>query len=273
MCNQGRNIKIKVGNHSVSYTDEGSLNAMAVIFIHGFPLNKSMWNSQLETLSTSYRVIAYDIRGHGDSDSGNEDFSIELFVKDLIGIMNALSIKKAVLCGFSMGGYIALNAVENHPEYFNALLLCDTHCIADNLEAREKRMKSIGNIRENGVEKYADESLINLITPKTFDKNKKLVAQLKEMMINTSRQSLVKTLLALSKRKETCSKLPGINIPVQILVGEHDMITPPEAAQYLHNKIKGAQLSTIKHAAHISNMENPEQFNELLKAFVDSVNQ
>lgn len=272
MRTQGRNIKITVNNHMVSYTDEGPDNALTIIFIHGFPLNKSMWDMQMEALSSEYRVIAYDIRGHGDSDSGNEDFSIELFVKDLLGIMNALSIKKAVLCGFSMGGYIALNAVENHPEYFSALLLCDTHCIADNLEAREKRMKAIGNIRENGVEKYADETLINLITPKTYDNNKKLVTQIKEMIINTPRQSLVKTLLALSKRKETCSKLPEISIPVLILVGENDLITPPEAAQYLHNKIKGAQLSALKHAAHLSNMENPEQFNELLKAFVDSVN-
>ena len=80
----GNNIKTLVNNLVVSYTDEGPDEAPAIIFIHGFPLNKSMWDKQMEALKDNYRVIAYDIRGHGDSDAGNEEFSIDLFVSDLL---------------------------------------------------------------------------------------------------------------------------------------------------------------------------------------------
>src|SRR3989339_1857320 len=96
-------IKINTNNINICYIDEGSKDATTIIFIHGFPFNKLMWNLQLQELKENYRVIAYDIRGYGGSDAGTEDFSIELFVKDLICFMDALRIDKTVLCGLSMG--------------------------------------------------------------------------------------------------------------------------------------------------------------------------
>lgn len=138
-----KSLTIIANNYTVSYIDEGLSNAPTIIFIHGFPLNKLMWNKQIEVLKEKYRVIAYDIRGHGNSDIGDNEFSIELFVKDLLSLMDVLKIEKTILCGFSMGGYIALYAIENYTKRFNTLLLCDTNCTADLLEAKEKRMKTI----------------------------------------------------------------------------------------------------------------------------------
>src|SRR5665811_1005464 len=143
MRNTGKNIHITTNNITVSYTDEGPDNAPVIIFIHGFPFSKEMWKKQMESLNENFRVIAYDIRGHGKSYSGTNDFSIELFVKDLLSLMDALQIEKTTLCGLSMGGYIALNAIENHPKRFDALVLCDTSCMADSPEAKGKRMKAI----------------------------------------------------------------------------------------------------------------------------------
>lgn len=266
-----KKISINVNNLVVSYTDEGKNGAPAIIFIHGFPFNKTMWNKQVEALRDNYRVVVYDIRGHGNSNSGNGDFSIELFVKDLISLMDGLKIDKTMLCGLSMGGYIALNAIENYPGRFNALILCDTHCIADTPEAKEKRMKAIENIRKNGAEKYADELIKNLFAPESFTARKEEVAAIREMIVKTSEQSLCNTLLALSARKETCSKLPEIMVPVLIMAGEKDIITPPAAAQSMHEKTKNSLLKIIEHAGHLSNMENPDQFNEHLKKFVESI--
>src|SRR5665647_3252111 len=116
------NVTTIINNLSVSYSDVGPVEAPVVILIHGFPLNKSMWDLQLEALKDDYRVIAYDIRGHGDSDAGDEDFSIDIFANDLISFMENLKIRKAVVCGLSMGGYIALNAIGNYPERFDALI-------------------------------------------------------------------------------------------------------------------------------------------------------
>ena len=260
-----------VNNLKISYNDEGPDGAPVIVFIHGFPLNKSMWNKQVEALKVNYHVIAYDIRGHGNSDIGEEDFTIDLFVNDLLHLMSALKIEKAILCGLSMGGYIALNAIENFPERFDALILSDTNCIADSPEAKEKRMNAIENIKNNGVEKYAVESMKNLFAPESFKSKKGEIDAAWEMIVKTSTQSLYNTLHALSERKETCNKLSQIKVPVLIMVGSEDSITPPASASLMHEKIKGSFMQIIDHAGHLSNMENPVGFNDQLKKFVDSV--
>lgn len=260
-----------INNLSVSYTDEGRMESPVIIFIHGFPFNKSMWNPQVNFLRDNYRPIAYDIRGHGNSGTGMEAFSINLFADDLISFMDTLKIDKAILCGLSMGGYIALNAIEKHFKRFDALILSDTQCIADTPEAKEKRLKAIENIRKTGVEKYAEESIKNLFAPESFKTRVKEIADIKEMIIKTSGQSLCNTLLALSERKETCTKLSAIKVPVLIMAGSEDKITPPAAARYMHERINGSQLQIIDHAGHLSNLENPDEFNIMLKKFVASV--
>jgi 3-oxoadipate enol-lactonase len=266
-----KNLSIGVNGIIVSYTDNGNAGYPFLIFIHGFPFNKSMWNIQMEALKDNFHMISYDVRGHGNSEAGNVDFSIELFVNDLIGFMDILKIDKAVLCGLSMGGYISLNAVSKFPERFDALILSDTHCIADTTETKEKRMLAIKNIRKDGVEKYADESIKNLFAPESFITRKKEIANVREMIIKTSEKSLCNTLLALSGRKETCSKLNEIKVPVLIMAGKEDKLTPPAAAQLMHEKIKDSFLNIIDHAGHLSNIENPDEFNFQLKKFVSAI--
>lgn len=267
----GNNIKIFANNIAISYTDEGPDEAPVLIFIHGFPLNKSMWDKQVEALKNNYRVISYDIRGHGDSDIGNDDFSIDLFVCDLLTFMDALKIDKASLCGLSMGGYIALNAIENHPERFDALVLSDTYCIADPPKVKQKRLDTIESIKKTGVEKYVDDSIKNLFASESFTTRKDTISNVKEMILNTTELSLGKTLLALSLRKETCGKLPEIKIPVLFIVGEEDKITPPYASGLMHEKIKNSSVSIIQHAGHLSNLENPKEFNNQLTTFFAKV--
>jgi 3-oxoadipate enol-lactonase len=267
----GNNIKTLVNNLVVSYTDQGPDDAPVLIFIHGFPLNKSMWNKQVEELKKNYRVIVYDIRGHGDSDAGTEDFSIRLFENDLIMLMDKLKINKASLCGLSMGGYIALNALVYNPERFDSLVLSDTSCLADTPEAKTKRLNAINTILEKGVNYYADESIKNLFAPESFITNENEIILVKEMISNTKEVSICCSLLALSARKETCHKLSGIEVPVLILVGEEDKITPPEVSQMMFENIKNSTLHIIQHAAHLSNMENPEEYNNQLQRFFNTV--
>lgn len=267
----GNNIKIKVNNINVSYNDEGPEESPIIIFIHGFPLNKSMWDNQAKALKDNYRVIAYDIRGHGNSDVGTSDFSIDLFVNDLLSFMDALNIEKTIICGLSMGGYIALNAIENHPERFNALILSDTNCTADTPEAKEKRMNAIENILENGVDKFANELILNLFSNESFKRNLKEIPVVREMIVNTSTLSLHNSLHALAERKETCEKLSEIKVPVLIIVGKEDKITPPDAARFMQSKIKGSLLRIIEHGGHLSNLENPYEFNYQINKFISSI--
>lgn len=271
MRDSGNDIKITVNDLTISYNDEGLDKSAVIIFIHGFPFNKSMWKQQMEALKENYRVIAYDVRGHGNSDAGTADFSIDLFANDLISLMDALKIDKAMLCGLSMGGYIALNAVENYPDRFDALILSDTNCIADTPEAKEKRIKTIESIKKDGVEKFADEIIQNLFAPESLEVKKKEIAAVREMIMNTAEESIFKTLRAFYERKETCSKLSDINVPVLIMVGQEDKITPPAAAQMMHEIIEESVFKIIEHAGHLSNIENPLEFNSQIEELVSTV--
>jgi len=266
-----KRLSLTTQHHTVSYYDEGSIQSQPIIFIHGFPLNKTMWHQQIGEFKENYRVIAYDIRGHGNSDAGAGDFSIELFVNDLLGLMDALKIDKTIMCGFSMGGYIALNAIENYPERFTALVLCDTNCTDDNPEAKENRMKAIESIRLKGLEQYADASLKKLFAPISILKQRAEIAIVREMIMTTPKQSLYKTLRALAERQETCTKLHEITVPVLIMVGKEDVITPPAVALAMHEKMEGSTLHRIDHAGHLSNMENSKEFNTELAGFLLSI--
>jgi len=267
----GNNINITINNLSVSYGDQGPDDAPVIIFIHGFPLNKSMWDAQVEALKENYRVIAYDIRGHGNSDPGIDEFFIELFVLDLLRLMEKLRIEKSILCGLSLGGYIALNAALKYPDRFDGLILNDTQCIADTPEIKENRCIAIINIKEKGVEQYADESIKKLFAPESFTKKKNIITAVKDMIISTTKQSLCNTLHALAERKETCDQVSEINIPVLIMVGKEDKITPIAAAQQMHEKILNSKLEIIQHAGHLSNLENPTAFNTHLVKFLELV--
>lgn len=267
----GNNIKVVLDNLIVSYTDYGPDDSPVLIFIHGFPLNKTMWNPQIDSLKENYRVITYDIRGHGDSDIGEEAFSIDLFVTDLISLMDKLNINKAAICGLSMGGYIALNAILKFPERFEALVLCDTTCISDSPETKEKRSKAIESIKKDGVEKYAHESVKNLFAPESLITKRAEVDLVKQMIVNTSENSLCSTLVALAARQETCSNLNEIRVPVLILVGEEDKIAPPDAARNMDKGIKNSRLHIIGHAGHLSNFEQPEEFNNELVKFFETI--
>lgn len=231
-----------------------------------------MWDKQITALKQQYRVIAYDVRGHGESESGDTStFSIENFAHDLVYFMDALKIDRASLCGLSMGGYIALNAVENYPHRFESLVLCDTSCFPDTPETIEKRMKTVESIENNGLVRYADTSVKILFAPQSLTTKEVEIAAVKEMILTTSIQSLSKTLLALCVRKETCTLLPLIQVPVLVLVGEEDQITPPTTAKYMHENIKDSTLHVIKHAGHLSNLENSADFNKQLKTFFATV--
>jgi len=267
----GNNISISINNLSVSYNDHGPDGAPVIIFVHGFPLNKSMWDAQVEALKENYRVIAYDIRGHGNSDPGIDEFFIELFVLDLLRLMEKLKIEKSMLCGLSLGGYIALNAVLKYPDRFDGLILNDTQCIADTPEIKENRCIAIINIKEKGVEQYADESIKKLFASESFTKKKNVITAVKDMIISTTKQSLCNTLHALAERKETCDQLSEINIPVLIMVGQEDKITPIDAARLIHEKILNSKMEIIQHAGHLSNLENPAAFNTHLVKFLEVV--
>jgi len=260
-----------VNGIDIRYDDTGPVDAPTIIFIHGFPFNRLMWKAQAERLKGRCRVVTFDLRGHGESGIGDGEYSMELFASDLLGLMDALRIDKAIVCALSMGGYIALNAAENHPERFSALILCDTQCTADTAEGKQRRLAAIKAVREEGVENFADALMERVFAPDSLTAMPETVTAVREMVLATSPLSLERSLRAMRERDESCSKLPGITVPVLILVGEADKIAPPEAAAYLKENILHAHMEIIGNAAHLSNLENPDAFNAALEKFISAV--
>ena len=169
----GENLQLSVNNLNVNYDDNGPVFAPAVVFIHGTPFNKSVWDLQTESLKSNYRVITYDLRGHGKT-TGDESapLTIDTFTDDLIRFLDALELEKVMLCGSSLGGYIALNAIETHPERFNALVLTATQCGQDSAETKAERNRVLALLQTYGMEKYCDEMIADLFAPTSFTTRK-----------------------------------------------------------------------------------------------------
>ena len=136
--NKGYNLSTTVNNFNLSYDDIGE-GSIPIIFLHGYPFDKTMWEIQIDDLKSTNRLIACDIRGFGKSTDEKSSLSIDLFGDDLIAFMDQLNINKAIVCGLSMGGFIALNAYKRFPDRLEALILCDTQCIADTTDVKKKR--------------------------------------------------------------------------------------------------------------------------------------
>jgi 3-oxoadipate enol-lactonase len=264
-------MKAIINGWSTDYNTYGEASGLPVVFIHGFPFSQEMWRSQVDEFSGDYRVITYDVRGHGESEVGDGQYTIEFFVDDLLALLDHLRIEKAVVVGLSMGGYIALRAIERNPERFKGLALCDTRSEADPNEGKIKRAGNIKSVRTDGVKKYAEGFVRAVFAPQTFERNPEAIKFIRNIIENTSPISIAGTLLALASRTDTTESLSKINVPTLILVGEHDALTPVSAAKSMSEKIRQSELHIISDTAHLSNLEKPEEFNKHLSGFLRQI--
>ena len=267
-------MKAAINNQLIHYIDTGIPTGTPIVLIHGFPFSHKMWTfpgGQTESLAVSYRVIAYDIRGHGESEVGDGQYTLEFFVDDLIGLLDHLNIASAVIAGLSMGGYIALRAIERSPERFRGLILCDTQSAADSNEAKLKRAASMKAIKTNGPRAFAQGFVPNVFAAESFNSKQEAVKTIQSIIERTAPTALCGALLALASRTDTTNSLTNITVPTLILVGEHDVLTPPSASQAMNEKIPGSELYVIPQAAHMSNMENPDDFNAHLIEFLKKI--
>lgn len=258
----------------ISYSDNQRITPATksgVIFIHGFPLNRSSWASQIKSLDATQRVIAYDQRGHGGSPASAIPYLFESLVDDLFGLLDHLQLDRAILCGLSMGGYVALRAMERDPNRFKALILSDTKSEGDPDTARLNRAKDVAMITKDGVRTYASVFARRCLTPETVSGQPTLVKEVEDIIAKNAPAAMQATLVALATRTDTTESLSKIRVPTLILVGEKDAVTPPAAAKNLHDRIQGSQLVTIPNSAHFSNLENPSAFNAALTSFLSTL--
>ncbi|HCS21720.1 MAG TPA: alpha/beta hydrolase [Bacteroidetes bacterium] len=269
---KGYDLVVNVNNFNLSYNDVGEGN-IPIIFLHGFPFDKSMWQIQIDFLRATQRLIACDIRGFGNSSDENSALSMDLFAEDLIAFMDKLAIDKAIICGLSMGGFIAFNAQKRFPDRFAAMILCDTQCIADTEGVKENRLKVIDEIALKGAADFNEEFITKVFHKDSLTNKKGLVSKLRSVVFANSQHIICQGLLALAGRSETCSTLHDIQVPTLIICGREDEITPLQESEFMHENIKGSTFRIIEQAGHVSNLEEPWEFNKILLEFLGTLNQ
>jgi len=200
--------------------------------------------------------------------SGEGQFTIEMFVDDLFGVMDELQLNTAIIAGFSMGGYITLRAMEIEPDRFRGLILCDTKAEADDDAGRLKRAGAIKSIDTDGVEQF-----VSSFVPMTFCDDAPL--RIPDIYNNTLEQAKATPptgvkgcLLAMAARTDTTASLSNIKIPTLLLVGEDDAITPPNVMRTMHERISGSEMVTVPGAAHMAPVEQPEIVNQAIVEFL-----
>ncbi len=254
----------------LAYDDVGT--GLPVVLLHAFPFDREMWVSQHGPLSVhGLRLLAPDFPGFGKSTPGNEAFTIDGAADVLADFMTALKIDRAVVGGLSMGGYVAMAFARKYPTRFAALILADTRPAPDDAAARDGRNKSIAAIKAEGPAKFAESMLPKLLSEQTRMSSSRVVEFTRKIATRQTESAMIAALLALRDRVDAVPGLATITVPTLVLVGEFDTITPPLAAARLAAHIKGSELTHISEAGHLSNIENPDAFNDAIIKFLKKV--
>ena len=253
-----------------SDTGEGS---PVVLLVHGFPLNRSMWDPQRGTLrSAGARVIAPDLRGFGASDAGPPGpLTMDQHASDLVALLDVLEVREPVVyVGLSMGGYVGFALWRQYSERVRAFVLADTRASADAARGRQERLDIAAKAEElNSPQPAIDAMLPRLLSPHLHAGSlpERVV---RGMMATSSARAVADGQRGLAARSESFSTLGTIDVPTLVIVGEHDVLTPPEDARLIAEGIPNARLVTIDQAGHMSNLENAEAFNEALVGFIQT---
>ncbi len=264
-------MHVQVQTALLHVTEKGDSAAPPVIFIHGFPFSHKMWASQVDAVSASFRAIAYDVRGLGESSMGDGQYTIEGHVDDLIALLDHLEIQQCVVVGMSMGGYITLRALERNPQRFRGAVLCNTRSESDTNEGKIMRARTMAAVKSRGSLWFADDFIKKVFAPESFTRVPEAVEMIRTTIAHTPPLAIAGMLLALAARTDTTPSLSAIAVPTLILVGEHDSTTPPEASRSMHERIRGSELHIIPRAAHMSPLENPGEVNARLCAFLEAL--
>jgi len=257
--------------NGVNLAVEVSGRGPALLFIHGYPLDRSIWREQIEALE-GFRCIAPDLRGMGQSDAPDLGYSMSVYAADLDALLNALDVEEVVLCGVSMGGYVALEFLRRWRSRVRGLVLMDTRADEDSPEARRGRDAAAATARERGASAIADIMLPKMLAPATIGRRPEVAVALRAVMSSTPVAGIIGALAAMRDREGSESLLPMLtDVPTLIVVGEADVLTPPALARTMAKSIPGARLAIIPDAGHLPPLEQPEATTDRLKEFLRSL--
>lgn len=251
----------------LGYDDAGE--GTALVLLHGFPFNRTMWQPQVEKFSKSMRVITPDFRGHGESEAPDYPYTMDLLARDVATLLDELGLEQVVLGGLSMGGYVAFAFYHHFRDRVKALLLFDTRAEADTEEGRANRVRLADLVRRQGAAALAGELIPKVLGETTRKTNPEVVSRVRHMIESTPVVGIVNALMGMAQRPDRTAMLPNIQCPALVVVGEEDVVTPADVAKQMAAAIPEADLVVVPKAGHVSNLEQPDAFNEAVARFLE----
>jgi 3-oxoadipate enol-lactonase len=263
-------IGMSLSEHSsLSYHVQG--HGQPLVWLHAFPLDRTMWDAQTQEFARDYRVITLDVFGFGESQLPAEAWSMTSMSEAIVDVLMKLNIQEpVVMIGLSMGGYIAIDFAHHFPERLRGLILADTRAEADSVDAKTGREKSIAMVQARGSIAQVEAMEPKALGKTTRASRPEVIETFRMIGSRQSPDAVVSALKALRDRADSTVDLANIAVPTLVLVGEEDEITPLAAAQVLVDHIPGAKMVVIPQAGHLSNLENPVAFNQAVREFIST---
>ena len=249
----------------IAYDLQGPADAPVVMLSNSLMSNFTMWNAQLPALTTEYRVLRYDQRGHGGTTTTSGPYTIELLTDDAHALAQALNIERFHFAGLSMGGFSGQMMAFRHPQSVISLVLCDTACVMPPESLWNERIRIA---KTEGMLGLVEGTLGRWFTPPFHETGKAELERVKEMILGTGVGGYVACCEAI-RDMFLCDRLGDIAVPTLVLVGEDDPGCPVSAAETLHAGIAGSELKIIKRASHLPNIEQTGAFNDALLDFLN----
>lgn len=242
-----------------------------VLFVHGFPLDHTMWSMQWDDLARDHRILAVDLRGFGQSGPvPDSPLTMQQHADDLAALLDQLRVNSPVtFCGLSMGGYVAWQFWQRHQEKLAALILCDTRAAADSEEVARGRRYLAEQVLRNGNEQAGEDLLKKLFAEPSQTHCPDRIQATRDVIRRTAPASIAAAQRGMAERPDMRAHLAEIVCPSLVICGESDVITPPAEMRSMANQLGAADFAMIADAGHMAPLERPEATNRAIRAFLE----
>lgn len=242
--------------NNISYKEVGQ--GEPLVLIHAFPTDQQLWQPQQNGLENYFHVITLDLWGFGQSTATTgQTVTMADYADEVKALLDQLHIKKAIIGGESMGGYVALAFLQKYPDHINGLILSGTQSIADNQEMQTKREASARDVLEHGTSQFINNFMPKALSPKASEQTKLF---LKNILTTQTATGLASALRGMAKREDTSQILANTTLPILIMAGEQDTLISPQQSYNMQALAKNSRLVIIANAGHLANLEQPEQW-------------
>jgi 3-oxoadipate enol-lactonase len=256
----------QINGYRLSFASIGAEIAPAVVLSHALATRAEVWGYQLPLLSRHFRVILYDVRGHGESEASGDNWSLEELANDIVKLLDHLSIARAGLVGLSLGGMIGQVLALTAPERLSALALCSTGSEANEATQANFELR-IEAVRLKGMESQVEPTLARWFSAEFLRSAPETIAWIGDLIRTTSPDGFIGCCRALQKLNVT-ERLKQIKVPTLLIPGEKDPSFPPPVSEAMRERIGGSRLEILKGAAHLGIVEEAHRFNEILLPFL-----